>query len=135
MIKPIPRSLVVKLLAEAQKSPEMEVCGLIGADHGVASAIYPVPNIAPHPEVLFEMDPGEQIRAMRKIRESGEQLWAIYHSHPHAPATPSKKDLTDADYADALYLVISLNTEGVLEMRGYQLEGDKFTETALETME
>ncbi|MBT6079431.1 MAG: hypothetical protein HOG56_03745, partial [Gammaproteobacteria bacterium] len=60
-------------------------------------------------------------------------LWAIYHSHPDAPAAPSAKDLADASYADALYLVISMNTEGVLEMRGFRLQSDIFNEVALET--
>lgn len=133
MSRQIPRQLAVQLLAEAQKNSEREICGLIGGVNGEASKIYPITNISPNPESLFEMDPAGQIAAMRDIREEGTSLWAIYHSHPHAPAEPSRKDLADANYPDAIYLVISLNTEGVLEMRGYLIEDDRFREIALET--
>ncbi len=135
MTETIPRSIVVQLLTQAQKSPEREVCGLIGSRNGVAHNTYPVTNIASTPGVLFEMEPKEQIQAMKRMRECNEALWAIYHSHPHAPATPSHKDLTDAAYPEALYLVISLNTEGVLELRGYRLQQDRFDSVDLETVE
>ncbi|MBT3308799.1 MAG: M67 family metallopeptidase [Gammaproteobacteria bacterium] len=129
----LPRSLAVKLLAEAQQHPQQEVCGLISSHNGVANQLFPIENIANRPERLFEMEPQQQIEAMRQIREQGSSLWAIYHSHPDAPAAPSAKDLADASYADALYLVISMNTEGVLEMRGFRLQSDIFNEVALET--
>ncbi|MBC8520193.1 MAG: M67 family metallopeptidase [Gammaproteobacteria bacterium] len=128
----IPRPLAVQLLAEAQNSPEQEVCGLIGGVAVIASKIYPITNVSPDPESRFEMDPIGQITAMRDIRERGTSLWAIYHSHPHSPAKPSRKDLMDAAYPDSLYLVISLNTEGVLEMRGYRMESGDFSEVSLE---
>ncbi len=135
MAESIPRPIVVQLLTQAQKNPEREVCGLISARNGVACNSYPVTNIASSPGTLFEMDPKEQIQAMRQMRESDEELWAIYHSHPHAPATPSHRDLADAAYPDALYLVISLNTDGVLEIRGYRLQQGEFHAVDLETVE
>lgn len=135
MTETIPRSIIVQLLTEAQKNPEREVCGLISSRNGAARKTYPVTNIASTPGTLFEMDPEEQIQAIKSMREGNEELWAIYHSHPHAPAAPSHKDLTDAAYPDALYLVISLNTEGVLEMGGYRLQQDGFHAVELETVE
>ena len=59
------------------------------------------------------------------MREQQEELFAIYHSHPTAPAEPSATDLEMANYPDALYLIISLNTKGVLEMRGFRLNRHK----------
>ncbi|HEY9148296.1 MAG TPA: M67 family metallopeptidase, partial [Gammaproteobacteria bacterium] len=70
---------------------------------------------------LFAMDPQQQIDAMRHMREGGEELFAIYHSHPHAPPEPSRRDLQEAAYPEALYLIISLDTKGVLQMRGFRL--------------
>ncbi len=72
------------------------------------------------------MEPQSQIDAMRTMRESGEKLFAIYHSHPHAPASPSPLDRDEAAYPDALYLIISLNTEGVLELSGFRQELSAF---------
>ena len=129
----LPRDLAVQLLTEAQRTPEREVCGLIAARDGTPQRLIPIENITTDPESLFEMAPQQQIKAMKQIRESGETLWAIYHSHPNAPAAPSARDLADAAYPEALYLVISLNTEGVMEMGGYRLEEGTFKTVALET--
>lgn len=117
----LPRTLVNKILTHAQHSPESEVCGLIAARDGLPERLYPVANVADTPRTLFAMDPAAQIEAMRQMREAGEDLFAIYHSHPHAPARPSPRDLAEAAYPEALYLIVSLNTEGVLEMQGFQL--------------
>jgi len=80
---------------------------------------------------LFAMDPTQQITAMRTMRERGETLFAIYHSHPNSPPLPSATDLAQANYPDTLYLIISLQTRGVLEMRGFYLRNDAVNETAL----
>lgn len=115
----LPRSLVNRLLHEAQLKAEFEICGLIGARDGQPLHVYPIKNIAPDPKTRFQMDPEQQIAAMQTLRERGETLFAIYHSHPTAPASPSEEDLQQAAYPEALYLIISLNTKGVLEMRGF----------------
>ncbi|CAG1772467.1 desampylase [uncultured bacterium] len=124
----LPRALVNQILHHAQASPELEVCGLIGAKDGIPHSCHPVANAATNPQVRFQLDPAGQIEAMRQIRETGEELFAIFHSHPTAPAEPSPLDLAEAAYPDALYLVISLNTKGVLEMRGFRVGGDKSAE-------
>ena len=118
----LPRKLTNQLLHLAQISSEFEVCGLIGARYGIPTACYPVKNIAPSPAVRYELDPREQVEAMRRMRECNEELFAIYHSHPQSPAEPSATDLTSANYPEAMYLIISLNTKGVLEMRGFRMQ-------------
>lgn len=117
----IPRKIANQLLHLAQLSPEAEICGLIGGQHGIPQSCYPVNNIADHPAQRFLLDAEGQITAMKTMRERGEELFAIYHSHPDAPATPSAYDLEQAAYPDALYLIISLNTKGLLEMRGFKI--------------
>ena len=117
----IPRTIVNKLLSEAQKNPEMETCGLVSEKHGSPCNVYPVANVSGDKQQLFEMDPAQQIAAMKSMRDNNESLFAIYHSHPHAPAQPSATDIAQASYPDALYLIISLDTRGVLEMRGFYL--------------
>jgi proteasome lid subunit RPN8/RPN11 len=130
----LPRTLVNKLLHQAQVSPETEVCGLIGATARGTVSVYPIANIAESPDQLFRMEPSTQIAAMRRMRERGESLFAIYHSHPHAPAVPSARDLEEAAYPEALYLVISLDTKGVLELRGFRLEEGRSQEVELEIL-
>lgn len=118
----IPRKLTNQLLHLAQLSPDLEVCGLVSSQNGVPCHCYPVANVAEHPQQRFLLDAGQQISAMAKMRELGEDLFAIYHSHPTSPALPSTTDLELAAYPDALYLIISLNTKGILEMRGFKIQ-------------
>lgn len=127
----LPRPLVNQLLTHAQHSPEAEVCGLISRTGKGQYRVYPVANVAGEADHLFAMEPKAQIEAMRRMRENGEELFAIYHSHPHAPAEPSLRDLQEAAYPEAFYLIISLNTKGVLEMRGYRLQHGSVDEVAL----
>lgn len=115
----IPRTLANRLLTLAQHSPEAEICGLISISEDKKYCVYPVDNIAANTDAVFEMEPQQQINAFREMREQQQTLFAIFHSHPHSEAVPSKKDLNDAAYTDALNIIISLSTQGVLDMRGY----------------
>lgn len=124
----LPRALVNQILHHVQSTPEFEACGLIGAHGGLPRSCYPVGNAADAPRVRFRLDPAGQIAAMREMRERGEELFAIFHSHPDAPARPSPADLEEAAYPEALYLVISLGVKGVLEMRGFRIDADKRVE-------
>lgn len=119
------RPLVNQLLHHAQSSPELEVCGLVGARGGVPATCYPVKNTSAEPECRYFLDPEEHIGTLRIMQERGEELFAIFHSHPAAPAEPSATDLELAAYPDALYLIISLDTKGVLELRGFRIGADK----------
>lgn len=129
------RPLATRLLFEAQKRPDVEVCGFLSARDGVPCEIYPVANIAAEPARRFEMDPAGQIAAMKAMRENGESLLAIYHSHPSAPPEPSIHDIEGLGYPEALYLIISLNIKGVLEMRAWQRDGDAMVERVLTVMD
>lgn len=131
----IPRKLTNELLHLAQLSPEKEICGLVGGKGGIPQTCYPVANVAPEPEKRFLLDAKQQISAMAHMRESGEELFAIYHSHPKAPAQPSVHDLEEAAYEDALYLIISLNIKGVLEMRGFKINQKRAQEIVLTLLE
>ncbi len=128
----LPRQLVNQILHHARSSPDVEVCGLIAARGGRPQRCIPVPNVADQPQRLFVMDPARQIAAQRRMREQGEELFGIYHSHPHSPAEPSSTDLEQAGYPEALYIIVSLNTRGVLEMRAFRLREGKATEVQLE---
>lgn len=132
----LPRKLTHQLLHLAQQSPSAEVCGLIGADaNGQPVNCYPVSNSADTPENRFLLDAREQISAMKQMRDAGQKLFAIYHSHPSAPAEPSPTDLEQASYPEALHLIISLNTKGVLEMRCFKINEGRARELNLRLIE
>lgn len=132
----LPRKLTNQLLHLAQLSPDAEVCGLVGADeHDLPCDCYPVSNNAANPQNRFSLEPGQQIAAMKQMREKGQNLFAIYHSHPTAPAVPSATDIEQASYPDALHLIISLSTKGVLEMRGFKIADSQVEEFPLRLIE
>jgi len=127
----LPRPLVNKILAHAQQNPTVEVCGLIGNDASDHKDYYAIENIAKEPGCRFLMDAPQQIQAMKQMRDRQQQLFAIVHSHPTSNARPSALDIQENSYKDAFYIIISLNTRGVLEMRAYTQQQDGMQEIEL----
>lgn len=121
----LPRPLAIRLLHEAQKTPDQEVCGLIAARDGAPCRVVPVRNASGDVQRLFDMDERELISAVKGIRERGEELYAIYHSHPDAAPVPSTADVERAGYPEKLHLIISLQTKGVLQMCGWRYRKGK----------
>jgi proteasome lid subunit RPN8/RPN11 len=109
MIK-LRRVHVDEIFAHAREATPAECCGLIGgAGDGGASSIHRLRNVAPDPLVSYEAAPEELFAAQRQMREGGEQLLAIYHSHPRsAEPAPSQTDVRLAYYPSAVYLIIGL---------------------------
>ena len=127
----LPRSIVNQLLLLARKSPEEEICGLISRDRIGFKKCYPVDNVATDKKHFFALDPKQQIEAMRRMREHGEELGAIYHSHPDSPPLPSRADIEQHDYPGVLYLIISLSRKGPLELRGFHIHGRETREVTV----
>jgi proteasome lid subunit RPN8/RPN11 len=127
----LPRSIVNQLMQLAQKTPEEEICGLISRDRHGFRKCYPVVNIADDKKHFFALDPKGQIEAMRAMRERGEELGAIYHSHPDSPAQPSLTDIEQHEYPGVLYLIISLGKKRTPEMRGFHIHGREIEEVAI----
>jgi proteasome lid subunit RPN8/RPN11 len=109
MIK-LQRVHVDEIFAHAREAAPAECCGLMGgASDGEASSIYRLRNIAPDPLVSYEAAPEELFAAQLQMRAGGEQLLAIYHSHPRSPEpAPSQTDVRLAYYPSAVYLIIGL---------------------------
>jgi proteasome lid subunit RPN8/RPN11 len=114
----LPRRLVNQLLHCAQSSPDKEVCGLIGAVEGRPTSCYP---FAPDPARPVLPNPQQESTALLHMQERGEDLFAVFHSHPASPAEPLAGDLQHPAYPNALHLFISLNTKGVLELRAFRI--------------
>ena len=116
----LPRKIVNKILTHAQQHEHTEACGLVSASGNTPEQYYAVKNVAEDPSSRFEMEPRQQIEAMKHMREHGTELFAIVHTHPQSPPVPSLTDMSDMGYPDAFYIIVSLSTKGVLEMRTYK---------------
>jgi len=121
----LPRAIYEAMLQEARGAPREEVCGLLGGRGDTAGRYYPVRNIAADPRCEFLMEPGAQIDAMRAMRERGESLLAIFHSHPDSPAAPSALDLARAAYPDTIYLIAATAGKEPA-MNAYYYDGKDF---------
>ncbi len=107
------RAHVEEMYAHARVAAPRECCGLIGGtsgETGQAKNVYRLRNVASDPRVAYEAAPQELFAAQRSMRERGEQLLAIYHSHPRATEpVPSESDVRLAYYPAAIYFIIGLS--------------------------
>lgn len=100
------------IVEHARREQPRECCGLlVGHAAAVVQILEAVParNLAEDPNRFF-LDPVDHIRTRREARNRGLDVVGYYHSHPHSPARPSARDLAEATYVDALYLIVSLAT-------------------------
>jgi proteasome lid subunit RPN8/RPN11 len=116
----IPKDLLKKILDHCRMAFPNEACGILSGKGGQVSRIYAVTNIEPSP-VSYFMDPGEQLRVQKEMRERGERMMAIFHSHPQSPAYPSAKDIKLAFYDDAVYMIVGLSGSGAGEIRAFTI--------------
>ncbi len=101
--------ILEQMIQHATAAYPREGCGLL-VGRGPAERFIPMKNISSSP-AEFEMEPAELISVLRNLRGTGEQLIGIYHSHPHGPAEPSRKDIERAYYPEAAQLIVSLSDQ------------------------
>ena len=128
----IPRDIYARLLQLTGASPKFETCGLFGGDGVRCRSIYPITNVAQDRARAFVLDAREHIAAMRMMRAHGEQLSAIYHSHPRSAALPSAADLAAAAYPGVGYLIVSLEDATRPAVNAFVFDGQDFNPIRLE---
>jgi [CysO sulfur-carrier protein]-S-L-cysteine hydrolase len=87
-------------------------------------------NAHPAPVIRYSIDPREQLRAFRDMETNGEELLAIYHSHPVTQAYPSPTDRAEAHYPDAFYVLVSLR-DATPEVRAFRVRDGWVREVTL----
>ena len=101
------REHVEKMFAHARDASPAECCGLVGGEKERARTVYLLRNVAEDPLVGYEAAPEELFAAQRSMRERGEELLGIYHSHPRSSEpVPSETDVRLAYYPSAIYFII-----------------------------
>ena len=101
-----------EMFAHAREASPAECCGLIGGGRKKARTVYRLRNVARDPRVGYEAAPEELFAAQRRMRERGEVLFGIYHSHPRSlEPVPSEADVRLAYYPSAIYFIIGLGAQ------------------------
>lgn len=103
------RALVEEMYAHAREASPEECCGLLGGRGFEALSVYRLRNVAGDASVAYEAAPEDLFAAQRRMRERGEELLGIYHSHPRSEdPVPSPTDVKLAFYPSALYFIVGL---------------------------
>ena len=122
----LPQTIYDAMLAHAQAEHPNECCGLLTGKQNQATKLYRMTNTH-HSPVSYFMEPKEQFAVFKEMRDQGTELLAIYHSHPHTVAYPSKTDVGLAYYSEALYIIISLENRQAPSVKGYRIVEDRIT--------
>jgi proteasome lid subunit RPN8/RPN11 len=110
-----------EMFAHARAESPAECCGLVGGGGLRAEAVYRLSNVARDPLVGYEAAPQELFAAQRVMRERGQDLLGIYHSHPRSlEPVPSAMDVRLAYYPSAVYFIIGLG-EGLSTLRAFRI--------------
>jgi [CysO sulfur-carrier protein]-S-L-cysteine hydrolase len=115
-----------------------EACGILAGAGERVEKVYPMKNAKPGP-AYYEMEPEEQFRVLKDIREAGLAMVGVFHSHPAGRAYPSGVDVEKAywpgtqlpNYPDAVYVIVSLLDRAAPVARGYSIQDGKISEVPL----
>ena len=131
----VPRPLVEEMVAQAVAELPNECCGLLAGRveettgsgrFGRVARRYPLVNEAASPTAYLSA-PDSLFAAHKEMRRLGLDILAVYHSHPTSEPVPSRTDLANNNYPEAVHLIISLLREEP-KIRGWWLSGDGFLE-------
>lgn len=126
----ISRDLHDELVAHARDDLPNECCGMIAARDGRFTAHFRARNEFESP-MRFQIDSADQIRITNEIEARGDEIGAIFHSHPNSEARPSQTDVNLARWwPGVLWVICSLeNDEPVL--RAFKIDGSEVEEVEL----
>jgi len=112
--------LFERMISHARSVLPQEACGFLIGTGSHASRFQAMANSLAS-ATAYEIDPALLAAAFRSLRETGEELIGIVHSHPSGPAEPSERDRRQAFYPQAAHLIISLADPERPQVRGYRI--------------
>jgi proteasome lid subunit RPN8/RPN11 len=127
----LPRRVAVRILGDAQNAKPRRIAGVVGADSSGPVVFLPIRNASAQPEDSVHHAGDDVSQAKMGLDGRDMSLWAYVVSHPATSAEPGVREFMDCPWPDALQLVVSLSTKGVLEMRAWQRAGASVRERML----
>jgi [CysO sulfur-carrier protein]-S-L-cysteine hydrolase len=119
MIVSLTESVRAAIEQQALAASPFECCGLLSGKGHLITALHALRNEADRPLTNYFASPEDMFSAMRRMREAGHQLLGIYHSHPRSKAYPSATDVQMAFYPEAIYFIISLESQ--IDLRAFKI--------------
>lgn len=122
------------MFEHCRKEYPNEACGYLAGREGHVARAFPIHNDAQSP-TYYEMNPAEQLRAQRAIREEGLEHLAVYHSHVATEAFPSRRDIDRAtavqDFFEGHYVLVTLKDAGPPRARAFRIRDGHVSEEGL----
>ena len=122
----ISKVLYDQIIAYCQSRYPKEGCGLLAGRAGLIEQVYPMTNVDDSP-IGYSMDPKEQLRVMKQMRQANQEMLAIYHSHTTSAAYPSPVDVRLAVYPEVSYVLVSLKDQAKPEVHSYRIQDGVIT--------
>ncbi len=132
MILQIEEKILTAMLAHGRREEPNEACGYLASKDGVVGYHFELHNMDAAPD-HYTMDPKEQFATIRKIREKGLQVAAVYHTHPETPARPSVEDIRLAHDPNMCYVIASLMA-GMEPVRAFKISQGEVKEIPLKVL-
>ena len=87
----------------AHQNPRVEACGLITS----TDEIIKITNVSKTPDHSFVFSKREYFKALNSLREKGQTIQCIFHTHPGNSSEPSKADLEFVRLSKRNSLIVS----------------------------
>lgn len=121
------KDFFAQIVEHCKKGLPDEACGILAGKDNTVEKIYAMANAEKSPE-NYLMDPKEQLRVMKEMRNSGLEMLAIYHSHVASEARPSSRDIEMAFYPESSYVILSLQDRNNPRIRSFKIKDGKVEE-------
>ncbi|MBI3330726.1 MAG: M67 family metallopeptidase [Candidatus Omnitrophica bacterium] len=119
----LPQTLYGEVIAHCLRHHPKEACGyLAGRADGVVQQVYPMTNVEDS-SIGYSLDPKEQLQVERAMRQRGQRMVAVYHSHTASDAYPSSVDVSLAISPDISYVLVSLKDRARPVVRSFRIDG------------
>lgn len=115
------RTVYDGIIAHAREGKPEEICGILRGRDGRGTMLYRARNLAEDRIDNYDVDPQTLLKQF-EFEEAGDEMLAIYHSHPVSVAYPSATDAWNAHYPETYYLICSLEFDDTPVIRAFRME-------------
>ncbi len=116
-----------ELVKHSKKEAPNESCGILAGKNQRVEKIYKMTN-TDRSSKTFLMDPKQQLKVMKEIRNQGLEMVGIYHSHLDTAAYPSARDARLTYYPSVSCVIVSVKDRSNPSLRSFRIVEGKITE-------
>jgi len=130
----IPRTIISKLIEHALLEDPNECCGLLLGKENTVLNIENCNNVHSSPKTRYTIEPKDLLIAEKFSDDHNMNILAIYHSHTHSQAYPSKTDIENAVesmWTNPYYVLISLVEKTRPIIRAFIISDNKNVEETI----